>query len=141
MTKLQAGTRVSKGYYFNLGSWTLQPMSRDGDVLPGAAREKFMRVPTLLAFALAPVMGAAFLMFLPFVGFYLALQAGFRAISRLFTKSATEIAATMQPGWQPGAAHLTGKKSENEGGAEPAKDERIDDLANEIEQKRGGRKS
>ncbi len=138
MTMIEAGTRVKKGYYFSAHTWTLQPMARDGEALPGKHGEKFLHVPLLLAFVLTPLMGAAFLMFLPLIGFYLAASAAVRPVARLFTRSATEIAATMQPGWQPGEAHLTGKRGEEgaEEKAPPAEGE-LASLEKEIEARRG----
>ena len=60
MTTIAAGTQVKKGYYFSMKSWTLQPVAADGAALPGAAGEPYLRVPLLLAFAVAPVMGSIF---------------------------------------------------------------------------------
>jgi hypothetical protein len=116
----------------------LQPMPRDGEALPGKYGEKYLAVPILLAFVVAPLMGAAFLMFLPLIGFYLALHALTRPVTRLFSRSATEIAATMQPGWQPGEAHLTGQRaSEGSGhGQERASQGELDELQKEIESRR-----
>jgi hypothetical protein len=57
----------------------------------------------------------------------------------MFRGSATELAATMTPGWQPGEAHFTGKSPENAGVEEKgpiAKDAQLDALEKEIEQKR-----
>jgi hypothetical protein len=58
----------------------------------------------------------------------------------MFTGSATDLAATVNPGWQPGEAHFTGKPSERaeaeakgplaQGG------ERLEALEKEIENKR-----
>jgi hypothetical protein len=142
MTKLNAGTRVMKGYYFNMSNWSLQPVSRDGEQLPGAAGERYFPVPLLMVFALVPLMGAAFLMFLPFIGFYLVFAAALRPVGRLFQKSATEIAATIEPGWQPGEAHLTGRRAEEKNvdeQAPPAAGE-LAKLEAEIEAKRRGGK-
>lgn len=142
MTKLHAGTRVKKGYYFNMKSWSLQPMSADGEALPGAAGETYFHVPLLAAFVLAPLMGAAFLMFLPFIGFYLAISAALRPVASLFHRSATEIAATVQPGWLPGEAHLTGRREEEDGVEEkgpPKAEGELASLEREIEQKRSER--
>jgi len=138
MTFIEAGTRVKKGYYFSARSWMLQPVPRDGEPLPGKAGEKYLYIPLLLAFAITPLMGAAFLMFLPLIGFYLALHAAVRPVVRIFTSSATEIAATMQPGWQPGEAHLTGQRSEAENASEKAAPSAgaLEDLSKEIETKR-----
>lgn len=143
MTKIASGTRVEKGYYFNLNTWSLLPVAADGAALPGGAGERYLRVPLLLAFAVAPLMGAAFLMFLPFVGFYLALSAALRPVLRTFRSSAEEVAATMQPGWAPGEAHLTGRWPE--GGREPAKapagaGARLEALAGEIAARRAAQR-
>jgi hypothetical protein len=142
MTKLSAGTKASRGYYFNTKTWTLHPVSVDGETLPGAANETYLRIPLLLAFTVAPLMGAAFLMFLPFIGFYLALHAAFRPVARLFRRSATEIAATMSPGWTPGEAHLTGEPGDGKGveQAPPAASEELARIALEIEARRSERK-
>jgi hypothetical protein len=143
MTKLSAGMKASKGYWFSTRSWTLHPVSTEGEVLPGAAGEKYVRIPLLLAFVVAPLMGAAFLMFLPFIGFYLALHAAVRPLLKLFHSSATEIAATVHPGWAPGEAHLTGKRAEGEGveekGPPPAEGE-LASIEKEVEARRNEHK-
>ncbi len=138
ITMIQAGTRVNKGYYFNARTWMLQPMARDGEALPGRMGDKYLAVPLLLAFVVAPLMGAAFLMFLPLIGFYLALHALTRPVARLFSRSATEIAATMQPGWQPGEAHLTGQRPDEKSGEakEPPAQPELEKLQKEIDSKR-----
>ena len=112
MTTICAGTRAMRGYYFNTRSWTLQSVAEDGGMLPGGSEERYLHVPLLLAFLVAPLMGAAFLMFLPFAGFILTGQAALGPVSRFFGLSASEVAATLVPGWQPGEAHLTGRRAE-----------------------------
>jgi hypothetical protein len=141
MTTIDAGTRVRKGYYFSAKSWTLHPMPKDGEALPGEAGEKYVHVPLLAAFIVAPIMGAAFLMFLPFVGFYLAISAAVRPITRGFRASAEEVAATMAPGWAPGEAHLTGKRAEGAGVEEkgPPAEDALSPVEREIAKRREGR--
>jgi len=141
MTMIDAGTRVRKGYYFSAKSWTLHPMPLDGEALPGEAGEKYLHVPLLLAFVVAPVMGAAFLMFLPFVGFYLAISASLRPVTRGFRRSAEEVAATMAPGWAPGEAHLTGKRAEGAGVEEkgPPAEDMLSAVEREVAKRRDGR--
>lgn len=142
MKTIEAGTRVNKGYYFSATTWSLHPVPRDGEQLPGTPGERYVHVPILAAFVLAPAMGAAFLMFLPVIGFYLAGHAAVRPVARLFSRSATEIAATMQPGWQPGEAHLTGHRQEA-GAAEPkgaAEGDGLSELEKEIGARRAERK-
>ena len=141
MTNLMGGTRVTKGYYFDMKRWALQTVARDGDQLPHTAAHVYFHVPLLLVFVIAPLMGAAFLMFLPFIGFYVVFQAALRPVARLFRRSATEMAATVQPGWQPGEAHLTGRRSESghpEDGRPSAAEGDLLKLEREIAAKRRG---
>jgi hypothetical protein len=146
MTKLNGGTRVEKGYYFDTTGWAMRPVARDGEPLPGPSDRIYFRVPLLAVFAIGPLMGAAFVMFLPFIGFYLVLQAALRPAARLFQRSAAEVAATVQPGWQPGEAHLTGRRAESERASEdgeegkpPAEDGGLSELEREIAKRRGER--
>ncbi len=79
-------------------------------------------------------------MFLPFIGFYLAFSAALRPVTRLFSRSATELAATMSPGWAPGVAHLAGKAPEaKEGEQAPAAKDGLEGVAAEVGQRRSER--
>jgi len=138
MTRLDGGTRVKRGYYFDMRGWALQAVARDGEQLPGTAAQVYFHVPLALVFAIAPLMGAAFLMFLPCIGFYLVSHAALRPVARLFGRSATEMAATVRPGWRPGEAHLTGRRAESEHGKEGQRTEGdLAELEREIAERRG----
>jgi hypothetical protein len=63
----------------------------------------------------APVMGGLFVVFLPFLGFVmLANHFGKKAVSGL-KLAADEVGAAVGPRWQPGEAHLAGKKKAKKG--------------------------
>lgn len=139
MTIMNGGTAVESGYYWNTAQWSLVTIARGGDALPGNARERYVKVPLPVAFALVPVMGALFVFFLPFIGFALTLQAAVRPLTALFKRSATDLAATVTPGWQPGEAHFTGKRSETrveEKGPPASGSERLEKLQREIDERR-----
>lgn len=141
MATVNGGSRVKSGYYWNPRRWTLMPVANDGDVLAGSPSEKFLRVPLPLALALVPLMGALFVFFLPALGFILLAQAVGLKAAGLFRRSAQELAATVTPGWQPGEAHLTGKRAGKEGAEEkepPAAESSLEKLEHEIEEKRKG---
>jgi hypothetical protein len=142
MTKLNAGSAAKTGYYFNLESWEVHPIPADGERLPGEAGQQWIAIPTVAALVLTPILGLTFLMFLPFIGFYLTIEAALQPLVRVFKHEATELAATMSPGWQPGAAHLTGKRSEEaksvEGQGPPA--DEMEKLGREIEARRQEKK-
>ena len=115
-TTYESGSTVRSGYYLDAASWHLAPIANDGDRLP-AGRGRWMRVPTPLAVALAPVLGAAFVVFLPVIGILVTLQAMASAMASSFHRSATDSAATVTPGWQTGEAHFTGRHGGGRGGA------------------------
>lgn len=139
-TTYESGSAVTSGYYFNAAAWHVEPIANDGGKLP-EGRGSWMKVPTAAALLLVPILGATFLMFLPLIGFILLFQAMAQKVLGLFRTSATELAATMSPGWQPGEAHFTGKAGERSGVEEKgptAAGDALDALAGEIERKRSG---
>ena len=143
MTRRYAGEQASGGYYLSTRNWHIHPVAADGERLPGEAGEAWVRIPVLAALVLTPILGLAFLMFLPFIGFYLTIEAALRPIIRVFRREAAELVATMSPGWQPGEAHLTGKRHEEKVEGEetrgPPQDE-LEKLARELEAKRQAKK-
>ncbi len=140
MTAYAGGIAVRSGYYWNPGKWEVVPVARDGETLPGARAERYLRIPLLLVLLALPAMGGLFVVFLPLIGFLLTFRAALRPIAGLFRRSAEGLAATMGAGWQPGEAHFTGKRAEGENKEEqrpPArKDERLDELERDIAEKR-----
>ncbi len=140
-TTYESGSAVRSGTYLDAASWRIAPVANDGDRLPGG-RGRWMRIPTAAALVLVPILGAAFLVFLPFIGFAVTLRALAAPVVKMFHSSATELAATMSPGWQPGEAHFTGKRPENAGVEEKGPTasgdalDALDALAREIESRR-----
>ena len=74
MFKHNGGETVTGGFYWNQATWHLENVEGKVGTLPGGELTHYVRVPTLLLFVLAPLMGALFVVFLPFIGF--ALLAG-----------------------------------------------------------------
>jgi hypothetical protein len=140
-TTYESGSAVLSGYYFNPAGWHVEPIAHDGDRLP-AAKGSWLRVPTAAALLLVPMLGATFLLFLPLVGFLVTLQALASPLVKWFERSATDLAATVSVGWQPGEAHFTGKPALSAGVEEKgptARGDALDALAAEIERRRRNR--
>ena len=100
---------------------------RQGGMLPGDANEKYLKVPVVALLVIAPLMGAVYAMFLPFIGFALLFTfLGKKAVAA--TRSgAVHVAATMSPSWRPGEAYLAGKTGRTRGnGDEPSEGETPD---------------
>jgi hypothetical protein len=143
MTTHGGDETAKSGYYFNSATWTITAVARDGDRLP-AGPGTHHAVPVAVALLATPVLGLAFLLFLPFIGLLLTLEAAVSPIAGLVHGTAGTMAATMSPGWQPGEAHLTGKRGEHASAEEKgppaaARDEggELEDLQREIERRRG----
>jgi hypothetical protein len=113
-------------------------MAHDGEPLPGEGDDKWIPMPLPVAVAAAPLLGAAFLMFMPAIGFYLVAKAAVKPITTLFHKTTTELAATMSPGLVPGEAYLTGKKHEDvtQQGEAAGEARELDDIQAQIDAKR-----
>ncbi len=68
MKTYTAGTRVKGGFYFNMDEWDMLVVPEEGQVLPGQEGNRYVKMPALGLFFAAPLLGAAFAMFLPFIG-------------------------------------------------------------------------
>ena len=102
------GQAVPAGFYWNTKDWRMDVVSGEGGVLEGGADARYLRVPTLAMLAAAPLMGLAFVVFLPLVGFVLVgKHFGARALDA--TRDAASSAAdTMTPLWKAGEVHFLG---------------------------------
>jgi hypothetical protein len=140
MLRHQGGQHVNAGFYLDLNSWEIHTMSgRQGGVLEGDGSARYLRVPVLGMLLFAPLMGALFAMFLPFIGIYMvARHAAGRASDGLRRVTRSTVMA-LGPSWQPGAAHLSGgedagKKTAPEARS-PQAEEKLAELEREIEER------
>jgi hypothetical protein len=114
MTTYHGSTQVKSGYYFSATTLGVEVIGQDGGALPGASATRYVRVPFPLLFLIIPVVGLAFLMFLPFVGFALLGAAMGQTVAGRFQERAGAFAATVAPPHATGAAYLGGRESEEE---------------------------
>ena len=136
MNPINGGTAVKGGYYLSKSNWEVFPIARDGEKLPGPASEHYVKIPAAAAFGILPVLGGLMVVFLPFIGLFLTAKAAVQPLVNVFSRSAQDLAATVTPGWAPGAAHLTGKATKEEAGESKAGEQALEELAKEIEEKR-----
>jgi hypothetical protein len=84
-----------------------------------------------------PVLGGLMVVFLPFIGLYLTAKTAVGGVAGVFHRSAQDLAATVTPGWAPGAAHMTGKATDKKAAeGEKVEDPKLAELAKEVEEKR-----
>jgi hypothetical protein len=62
------GDQVTFGFYWNRTEWEAQIVPAGGGVLKGEAGTRYLRMPALALLVVMPLMGAAYAMFLPFIG-------------------------------------------------------------------------
>jgi len=137
MKTINGGSAVPGGYYLSKSNWEMFPIARDGERLPGKPSEHYVKVPTAAALMLLPVLGGLMVVFLPFIGLYLTAKAVATPVTNVFHRSAKDLAATVTPGWAPGAAHFTGKATEEKAAEETkAGVAKLEELAKEVEEKR-----
>ncbi len=74
MTTYESSAVVHGGFYLNPSRWAIEAVAHDGARLPEIPG-RWLRVPAMVALLLTPILGAAFLMFLPLIGFVLAARA------------------------------------------------------------------
>ena len=75
MKRYLGGTKVAGGYYWHMGTWEIATVKEATGTLPGGPKDQYLHAPLPLLFVVAPVMGAAFAIFLPFLGFAMPIYA------------------------------------------------------------------
>ena len=90
MKRFNGGNWVKGGYYLNLKTWEVHGVPGKTGVLPGAAEDVLVHLPLLVVIVVAAVLGVAFAMFLPFIGFVMAFYAAGRGIKKLIERRAAK---------------------------------------------------
>jgi len=80
--KYLPGETVPAGLYLNRKSWEFVHVGDEGGELPAGANVAYHRLPILMVMGLAPVVGLAFILFLPVAVPIVLLYSGIRAIAR-----------------------------------------------------------
>jgi hypothetical protein len=110
MARYEGGTKVNYGFYWSAKAWDMAMVPTEGGLLPGGSNVHYTRIPTFLFLLMAPVMGALYVVFLPFAGFGLVGGHAFRAVKALATDAFMHIAVAVSPQWAPGEAYLANRK-------------------------------
>ena len=69
MARYHGNETVKPGFYWNPAKWEITTIEKKGVTLPGGKEMNYHRIPLPLVLMLGPVMGAAYVMFLPLIGF------------------------------------------------------------------------
>jgi hypothetical protein len=119
MTTYTGKQNVEPGLYINLKKFSVKSIDERGP-LPGSETDTYYRAPMLLVLATAPLLGLAFVIFLPFIGFamvaYLIGDKGLQWAGN----ATTEAVRVVRPGWAPSLAFLSRHKPARHEQAAPA---------------------
>jgi hypothetical protein len=114
MAQRIGGTAAKSGFYWNLGKWEMTLVPKQGGILPGGASDKYLKVPVVGLLFLAPMMGAAYAMFLPFIGFGMLFTFLGRKALAAAGVSAMGAGATITQDWRPGESYLASGKHDDD---------------------------
>jgi hypothetical protein len=137
MAIIRGGDTVRGGYYWNAEKWDATFVEGTEGVLPGSPMERYRRVPVPLLLVGAPIMGALFVMFLPFIGIALLVQQMTRAGVELVGDAVERVLMSVSPTWRPGMAFLAGRAARRRNKQhDGASNETLTELEKEIRARR-----
>jgi len=99
MARYHGSRWVKVGFYWNPSRWELVTIPKGGGVLPGGDDLRYVRVPFPLVMLLGPLMGALYVVFLPFIGFAMVFGFAGRKLFLLARKALSTLLA--EPEAQP----------------------------------------
>ncbi len=123
---------VDAGIYFNTKHFTVESLDTAG-TLKGTELETYRRIPMILMLAAAPILGLAYVMFLPLIGFVMVLHLLGTKAYALAGEAATEGVRVLRPSWAPALAFLT--RSKPAAPADPAAEKPEDAWKANVEKK------
>jgi hypothetical protein len=135
MARHQGGDKVNAGFYLNLDSWQVTTLSGDGGTLPGKADARYLRVPLPMLLAMAPMVGAAFAMFLPFIGIAIVADYAVKKTWQAGREALHASATALGPQTRTGEAYFTGEADEkSKGQIEPHLQKKLEQLKKAIDE-------
>ena len=96
MARYHGNDTVKPGFYWNPARWDLTTIEKKGTKLPGDEELNCHRIALPLVILLGPIMGAAYVIFLPLIGF--GLFFGFLGKKALayFNQAAARLTTTVK---------------------------------------------
>ena len=79
----KGGSKTKGGFYWKKGEWELVTVEGKSGTLPGREDVEYLWIPAILFVPVALIMGLAFYLFLPFIGFAMLISVLVKKIGRL----------------------------------------------------------
>ena len=130
MTTYRGTDTVAPGLYFNLREWSFRFVEHAG-TLPGTLDTRYRRLPMVAMLAAGPLLGLAFVVFLPFIGFAMVAYLVAGKAAALAGDAARAAARVLRPNWEPSFAFFARSKRSKKMPTEPV----ADSWAKEVEEK------
>lgn len=106
MKRYSGGEAVEPGLYMNVRHLSFRSVDEAGP-LPGEAGDVYRRVPMLVLLVAGPILGLAYVVFLPFIGVAMVTWLlGAKALE-VATGAARGVVRVLRPGWEPAMAFLS----------------------------------
>lgn len=121
------------GLYLSFNPMDVRFVGAEGEALDGLADAEYRRVPTLLALALAPVLGACFVLAFPVLVIAAVLMAAAKLVVQQVRHTASQHAWIAMPHYEPVASYLTKGEKKADGAEAPAE---LSDLQKKVDEKR-----
>ena len=131
MKRYHGNQKVGPGIYFNLRELAFRSVE-DDEWLPGDRDDVWREVPALVMLVAAPVVGLAFVIFLPLIGFLMLGGLAMAWAGRQAMPAFAAFGRVLRPAWQPALAFFARGKARDEAAAarpDPWLDEVRDELA------------
>ena len=77
---LKGGNEAKGGFYWRKGEWEIVTVEGKTGTLPGPEKVEYVRVPVILVIPLAMIVSVVYVIFFPFVGFYMLAKVGARKL-------------------------------------------------------------
>ncbi len=120
MTTHAGGTEARTGTYLSLRAG-FTSLGKEGGTLPGSAEVRWLRVPTALALAASPILGALFIVAFPVIGVGAVACGLARRLGAGARTGAEKLGDVLAPQWTPGEAHLAAPPAPTAAKPEPGK--------------------
>jgi hypothetical protein len=130
MRHYKGNDSVRPGFYFNPRRLSFASVDSEG-ALPGTAQEAYLRVPALAMLVAGPILGLAYVIFLPLIGFVMVAWIAGKAVLALAARAAAECVGVLKPAWQPTMAFFSRGKAAKRESTQP--DAWSEDVKKELE--------
>src|SRR3972149_6265604 len=109
MRRHRGAETVEPALYFNVRQLSFRSVRERGR-LRGTEKDVWYRVPTLALLVVGPILGLAFVVFLPFIGFAMVGWLLMEKAGHLAAEATRAAVRVLRPGWEPSLAFLSRSK-------------------------------